>query len=95
MCAGCGILQNNQDWTEGFGLHNHSDRPINERLAERRRRLALVNDLLKNSGLTLREQGSQLVLSSATGGSAVVSNLAHVWMEADRLGRRPVDPLDF
>lgn len=92
MCGACGILQNGHDWTEGFGS-GAGVLPPDQRLAERRRRMALVNELLAPAGVTLREQGRQLVLSGPTGKTAVVTDLAHVWREAGRLGRRPADPL--
>jgi hypothetical protein len=39
-------------------------------------------------------QGSAFVLSSATGKTEIVDNLAHLWMAAERLLGRPCDPLD-
>lgn len=92
MCGACGILQNGKDWTEGFGQAESQVVP-HLRLAERRRRMALVNDLLAPTGVTLREQGRQLILRGPTGATAVVTDLAHVWREADRLGRGCADPL--
>ncbi len=91
MCAGCGILQNSSDWTEGFGQDN--DVAVHEKLSARRKRLTVVNALLKDTGLTLREQGVQLVLSNWMGNSVVVTHLAQVWVEADKLGRKQPDPL--
>lgn len=94
MCGACGILQNGQDWTEGFGSREEAATlPPDRRLAERRRRMALINELLASTGVRLREQGRQLVLSGPTGATAVVTDLAHVWREADRLGRGEADPL--
>lgn len=92
MCGACGILQNGQDWTEGFGRSAPETAP-HLRLADRRRRLALVNELLAPTGVSLREQGRQLILRGPTGATSVVTDLAHVWREADRLGRREADPL--
>ena len=39
-------------------------------------------------------QGSAFVLSTATGKTEIVDNLAHLWMAAERLSARPCDPLD-
>jgi hypothetical protein len=39
-------------------------------------------------------QGSAFVLSTATGKTEIVDNLAHLWMAAERLLGRPCDPLD-
>ncbi|MCP2041489.1 hypothetical protein L1281_002089 [Neisseria sp. HSC-16F19] len=95
MCAGCGILQNNRDWTEGFGQHDNSRLQAHERMAEKRRRIMLVNELLAPGGLKLSDRGGILILSGLTGKSVTVANLAHVWIEADRIGRVPPDPLAF
>jgi hypothetical protein len=91
MCGACGILQGGFDWIDG---HGEADAAPHERLAERRRRLALVNMLLEGSGVSLGEHGRQLVLRSATGTTRLVGDLAHVWRAADEIGRRPADPLD-
>lgn len=90
MCSACGILQGGSDWIDGFGA---ADASALERLAERRRRLALVNALLEGSGVRLTEHGRQLILRSATGGTRLVGDLAHVWRFADEMGRRQADPL--
>lgn len=92
MCSACGILQNGADWIEGAA---DADAPLHRRLAERRRRMALVNMLLEGSGVRLGEHGRQLVVRSATGQTRLVTDLAHVWRAADALGWREVDPLDF
>jgi hypothetical protein len=39
-------------------------------------------------------QGTAFVLSTATGKSEIVDNLAHLWMAAERLLGRPCNPLD-
>ena len=91
MCSACGILHGGAEWIDGVG---DSDGPVHDRLAERRRRTELVNRLLAGSGVRLAEHGRQLVVKSATGATTLVTDLAHVWLAADRLGRYTVDPLD-
>ena len=88
MCGACGILSGTLDWADGL-------RPMPGRtaLAERYRRIALVNRLLAPSGVRLRDVGGRLVVQSATGRTRIVADLAHVWRAADDIGRRPVDPL--
>jgi len=66
---------------------------LHSRLAERRRRMAIVNLLLQGSGVGLSQQGRQLIVRSATGSTRLVTDLAHVWRAADELGRQPIDPL--
>ena len=89
MCGACGILSGTPDWVEGGG-----SAPGGNKLAERYRRIALVNALLAPSGVRLRDFGGRLVVQSATGRSRIVADLAHVWRAADDIGRRPVDPLE-
>lgn len=91
MCSACGILQGGVDWVEGVGAGNAAP---HDHLAERRHRLQLVNMMLEGSGVSLRGHGRQLVLRSATGATRLVTDLAHVWLAADEIGRRPADPLD-
>ncbi len=39
-------------------------------------------------------QGASFVLSTATGKTELVDNLAHLWATAEKLIGRPCDPLD-
>ncbi len=94
MCGACGILGGGPDWVERVGDPETPGASGRTRLAERQRRMALVNRLLAAGGVRLSEQGSQLIVRSATGRAKLVTNLAHVWAAADLLGRKEVDPLD-
>jgi hypothetical protein len=85
MCGACGILAGAPDWVEGGEAASGA-----VKLQERRRRIALVNRLLAPGGTHLREFGGRLVLQSATGRTRIVTELAHVWLEADEIGCRPV-----
>jgi hypothetical protein len=38
--------------------------------------------------------GTSLIVSSPTGGEEIVPSLSELWAAVDRLGRRPIDPLD-
>lgn len=88
MCGACGILSGAPDWADGLG-----PMPGTTALAERYRRIALVNRLLVPSAVRLRDVGGRLVVQSATGRTRIVADLAHVWQAADDVGQRPVDPL--
>lgn len=88
MCGACGILGGTPDWVEGAGRAAGASK-----IAERQRRIALVNGLLVTTGVRLRDFGGRLVLQSSTGRTRIVSDLAHVWKAAEEIGRRPVDPL--
>ena len=85
MCGACGLLSGGPEWIEQAGGRN----PV----AERQRRIALVNRLLAGSNVKLAAQGRQYVVRSATGRSLFVPDLTHVWAAADAIGRRRVDPL--
>jgi len=92
MCSACGLLRSGVEWIEDVtGDENFPDR----RLAERRRRITLINMLLEGSGVKLTEHGRQLIVRGPTGSTRLVTELAHVWRAADELGRRKVDPLDL
>ena len=92
MCSACGLLRSGVEWIEGVtGDENVPDRG----LAERRRRITLINMLLEGSGVKLTEHARQLIVRGPTGTTRLVTELAHVWRAADELGRRKVDPLDL
>jgi hypothetical protein len=83
MCSACGLLHNGVEWIDGVtGDENVPDR----RLAERRRRITLINMLLEGSGVKLTQHGRQLIVRGPTGSSRLVTELAHVWRAADELG---------
>lgn len=90
MCGACGILSGTPDWVEGG-----ESAPAGNKLAERYRRIALVNRLLTPTGVRLSSFGNQLVVRSATGRTRIVTDLAHVWRAAEEIGRRAVDPLEI
>jgi hypothetical protein len=97
MCALCGVLGASGHWTDtpaGPGaLARDADAALRRR--ERMRRVAAANRILKHYGLALADwQGSSFVLSTFTGKSEMVENLAHLWGAAERLLGRPCDPLD-
>jgi hypothetical protein len=92
MCSACGLLRGGAEWIEGV---TDDEIAFDRRLAERRRRMALINMMLEGSGVKLTEHGRQLIVRGPTGSTRLVTELAHVWRAADELGRRKVDPLDL
>lgn len=86
MCGACGVLQGGPEWLECAGLSA-------PRMAERQKRLKLVNRMLAASGTRVSESGGKLVLRNMTGATRIVDDLAHVWRAVDEIGRKPVDPL--
>ncbi len=95
MCGACGLLGGGPDWLDRIGTPGSIGATSGEtRLAERHRRIALVNRMLAPSSVRLSDFGSKLMVRSATGKARIVDDLAHVWLAADQIGRTPVDPLD-
>lgn len=95
MCAACGVLSGMPDWLDRVGNEAGIGAAAGEtRLRERAKLVKMVNMLLYPSRAQISDFGEQLILRSATGTTKIVSNLEHVWMEADKIGIRRVDPLD-
>jgi len=89
MCGLCGLLNDTPQWSDP--LHNNS-LPLRQR---RLRQLAVLNRALAPFRLKLSDvHGSSWLLSTATGQQAIITRLDQLWAEAERLLKRPVDPLD-
>jgi hypothetical protein len=83
MCALCGVLLN-EHWAEQEGGRRG-----------RVFRVRLLNRVLGHFGLRLDDwSGRVYVLRDRKGRSVVVSDLGVLWVEAERLAGRPLDPLD-
>ena len=97
MCALCGVLGGAEHWTDAVARPGVFTRNTDaaSRRRERLDRVAAANRVLKHYRMSLGDwQGSAFVLSSATGKSEIVDNLAHLWTAAERLSGGPCDPLD-
>jgi hypothetical protein len=97
MCALCGVLGGIEHWTDAVARPGVFTRNTDaaSRRRERLNRVAAANRVLKHYRMNLDDwQGSAFVLSTATGKTEIVDNLAHLWMAAERLLGRPCDPLD-
>ena len=97
MCALCGVLGATEHWTDAVARPGVFTRNTDaaSRRRERMNRAAAANRVLKYYAMNLADwQGSAFVLSTATGKTEIVDNLAHLWMAAERLLGRPCDPLD-
>jgi hypothetical protein len=83
MCSLCGVMSKEHWATQG-----------DDRRAALLRAAAL-NRVLVHAGLTVQTWGAgTLVLRDRKGGSAVVDDLSSLWVAAERLAGRPLDPLD-
>ena len=105
MCILCSQLWVEDHWSDAVSealdsgsdvvsLETHVARR-GQRLRDRAERARLFNRILRGFGLSLQDwEGSSYILRDAKGRTAVVSNLAQVWAEAEGLVGRPLDPLD-
>lgn len=95
MCGACGVLNGGVDWLEraenpdGIGAEANTTRR-----AERQRLIFMVNELLSPSKAKLCDFHTKLIIKGPTGQTKIVDDLAHVWLTADAIGLRPIDPLD-
>lgn len=96
MCALCGVLGGNEHWADAAarpGVYTRAADPVTRR-RERANRVRIANRVLAVFGLTLSDwQGSAYLLSTLTGKTEIVDDLAHLWAAAERLCGRPCDPL--
>lgn len=96
MCSLCGVLGGKAHWTEEArpaGDTAGAARPM--RLRERQERVRLLNLVLGAYGLTVDDwAGTSYVLRTRTGRIALVNHLTELWIQAEKMQRRPCDPLD-
>lgn len=95
MCSACGILGGGPEWLDR--VENPEGVPHRVGLtavAERQRRIALVNLLLASRSLRLWDFGRRLIIAAPTGRTEIVDDLRHAWLQADRLSDGRIDPLD-
>lgn len=90
MCSNCGFPSTLAHWTEA-GAASATDR-----IRNRFRRAACLRIALASYGLTAYDDGSTsgIALSDKTGRTEIVETLADLWVAAERLSGRPIDPLD-
>ncbi len=89
MCGLCGLFEGDVHWTDADRIGSPTVRQA------RLQRVALANRVLRHYRLKLADwQGSKYILSTPTGISEIVDNVAAVWPTAERLLGRSCDPLD-
>ncbi len=64
------------------------------RRGERQKLVKMVNILLSPGKAKISDFGEKLIIKGPTGKTKIVDSLGHVWVEADNIGLRLVDPLD-
>jgi hypothetical protein len=83
MCALCGVLLE-EHWAEQDGGRR-----------ARAFRVKLANRVLDYFGLRLDDWGGRVyVLRDRKGRAVLIANLGALWVEAERLAGRRLDPLD-
>lgn len=96
MCSLCGVLGGNEHWTDAVarpGVYTRNADALARR-RERASRVRIANRVLRPFRLTIADwQGSAFLLSTLTGKTEIVEDLAHLWMAAERLTGAPCDPL--
>jgi hypothetical protein len=92
MCALCGLLSAEDDWTARHNRNADERAPEHRRLHARR--IQLLNDVLSFYHLHIADWQGKMLVTSPTGGAELVSSLAEVWTQAERLSKRSIDPLD-
>ena len=66
-----------------------------DRCRDRINRAAIVNKVLRQYGLQVRDwSGSKYLLRDGKGRTEIVQDLGALWPAAQRLAGRPLDPLD-
>lgn len=96
MCEVCAIFGAGEHWSD-FARQRDTRFPFADILhyrAERKRRIAMLNALLKPLGLTCEDwDGEALALTDARGRTRIAPTLGDVWPVAEGLSGRQVDPL--
>jgi hypothetical protein len=97
MCALCAVLESKGHWSDSASapaaFAGRAER--HTRLRERQTRVRILNAVLKQHGVVVKDwAGSTYLLSSLKGRTAVVDTIAEIWGAAERLGGRTCDPLD-
>lgn len=88
MCALCGVILD-EHWSEQDVTGQDGRRRA------RVFRVKIANKVLDHFGLRLDDWGGRVyVLRDRKGRSVVVDNLGVLWVEAERLTGRALDPLD-
>jgi len=83
MCSLCGVMSK-EHWAE-----------VGDGRRARVFRAVALNRVLDHFGLSVQPwAGGQYVLRDRKGGTAVVSDLGALWVEAERLHGGRLDPLD-
>jgi hypothetical protein len=90
MCSACGYPAAPGHWTEAGAAS------IPDRLRSRFRRAQVLQGVLAAYGLKAHDGGlvPGIQISTPTGDQIIARDLAEVWVEAERMTGKVIDPLD-
>jgi hypothetical protein len=97
VCALCGMLGGQAHWSESDAAPTAfaARAEAHTRQRERQTRVRLLNAVLRHYGLTVTLwAANSYLLSTRTGRTEIVDDLAHLWTTAERLSSKRCDPLD-
>jgi hypothetical protein len=91
MCSACGFPAAPGHWTEAGAATPH------ERLRERFRRVQVLNEVFRGSGIKTHDGGviPGIQVISTGGGQTIVPNLEALWSEFEKRSGRVFDPLEL
>jgi len=93
MCGLCGMLGGEAHWSDLLP-RGDQDEIARLRRAERSRRVQYLNRVLGAFSCSVSDwQGSKYLLSTFTGKTELVDNLAQLWSAVERLSGQVPDPL--
>jgi hypothetical protein len=97
MCSLCGVLGGKGHWSDSasapavFAARNEPQ----TRLRERQGRVRILNAVLKQHGVVVKDwSGNAYLLTGHTGRTAIVDTIGDVWRAVERISGRMCDPLD-
>ncbi|MDR0576514.1 MAG: hypothetical protein LBI87_03005 [Candidatus Accumulibacter sp.] len=101
MCVLCGELVTHIHWTDQKAHDREYSNQVvvgqlqRERMRNRLERVRFVNMILAYYGLSLKDwNGSKYLLSDRKGKQSVIGDLGEMWVEAQKMSRLALDPLD-
>ena len=93
MCALCGVLGGKGHWSDSASAPAvfASRTEPQTRLRERQARVRILNAVLKDQGVVVKDwSGNAYLLTSRTGRTAIVDTVGEIWPAAERISGRVV-----